>query len=135
MSVSYSEAGAYVPTFSRFRITLRRRRPHQPSGRPPCRPSPGAVEAGGHGAHLVVQYVPDYVCLSSSPLPATACLCRYHVPRGLTTLHRCILGKLALFSIVMWRTGSGNVRNVVVAHVPMGDTSEVLSYVRICLRN
>ena len=49
MSVSYSEAGAYVPTFSRFRIPLRRRLPHEPSSRPPCRPSPGAVEAGGHG--------------------------------------------------------------------------------------
>ena len=48
MSVSYSEAGAYVPAFSRFRIPLRPRRPHEPSGRPPCRPSPGAVEAGWH---------------------------------------------------------------------------------------
>ena len=49
MNVSYSEAGAYVPTFSRFRITLRRRRPHDPSSRPPSRPSRGAVKAGGYG--------------------------------------------------------------------------------------
>ena len=42
MSVSYS-AGAYVPTFSRFRITLRRRRPHEPSSRPPCRRLPTAA--------------------------------------------------------------------------------------------
>ena len=49
MSVSYPEAGAYVPTFSRIGITLRRRRPHESSSRPPCRPFPGAVEAGGHG--------------------------------------------------------------------------------------
>ena len=34
------------PTFLRFGIPLRRRRPHEPSSRPP---SPGAVEAGGHG--------------------------------------------------------------------------------------
>ena len=49
MSVSYPVAGAYVPTFSRIGITLRRRRPHESSSRPPCRPFPGAVEAGGHG--------------------------------------------------------------------------------------
>ena len=30
-------------------IPLRRRRPHDPASTPPCRPSPGAVEAGGHG--------------------------------------------------------------------------------------
>ena len=29
--------------------TLRRRRPHEPSSRPPCRPFPDAVEPGGHG--------------------------------------------------------------------------------------
>ena len=50
MSVSYSEAGAHVSMFSRFCIPLRRRRPHEPSSRPPCRPSPGAVETGGTGA-------------------------------------------------------------------------------------
>ena len=50
MSVSYPEAGAYVPTLYRLRvISLRRRRRHEPSSRPPCRPSPGAVETGGHG--------------------------------------------------------------------------------------
>ena len=38
-----------VPTVSRFRITLRRRQPHEPSSKPSCRPSRGAVEAGGHG--------------------------------------------------------------------------------------
>ena len=43
MSVSYSEGGAYVPTFGRFRIALRRRRSHEPSSGPPCRPSPGAA--------------------------------------------------------------------------------------------
>ena len=32
-------------------------------------------------------------------LPAASyCLCRYHVPRGLTTLHRWVLGKLVLLS-------------------------------------
>ena len=41
---------AYVPTFSRFSIPLRRSRPHEPSSRPPCRPSPRAVAAGGHCA-------------------------------------------------------------------------------------
>ena len=51
MSVSYSKEGAYVPTFSQFRIPLRRRRPlaFEPSSKPPCRPSSHAVEAGGHG--------------------------------------------------------------------------------------
>ena len=39
-----------VPTFSRFDILLRLRRPHEPSSRPPGRPSPGEVEAGGHGS-------------------------------------------------------------------------------------
>ena len=49
ISVSYSEPGACVPTFSRFRIPLRRCRPHEPSSRPPCRPTLVAVEAGGRG--------------------------------------------------------------------------------------
>ena len=49
MSVSHLEAGAYVPTPNRFRMLLRLRRPHKASSRPPCRPSPGAVEAGEHG--------------------------------------------------------------------------------------
>ena len=49
MSISYQKAGAYVPMSSRIRILLRRRRPDEPSNRPPCRPSPGADEAGGHG--------------------------------------------------------------------------------------
>ena len=48
VSVSYSEAGATAPTFSLFPIPLRRRRPHEPSIRPRCRPSSGAAEAGGH---------------------------------------------------------------------------------------
>ena len=48
MSVSYSEAGMNVPAFGRFRILLRSRRPHKPSSRPPGRPSPGEIEAGGH---------------------------------------------------------------------------------------
>ena len=39
-----------VPTFSRFRILLRLHRPHEPSSRPPGRPSQGEVEAGGHGS-------------------------------------------------------------------------------------
>ena len=38
MSVSYSEAGMNLPTFSQFRILLRLRRPHEPSNRPPGRP-------------------------------------------------------------------------------------------------
>ena len=50
VSVSYSEAGMNVPPFSRFRILLRLRRPQEPSSRPPGRPSPGEVEAGGHGS-------------------------------------------------------------------------------------
>ena len=49
MRASYLGAGAYVPTSSRFRITLRQRRPHEPSSRPPWSPSQGAVKAGGHG--------------------------------------------------------------------------------------
>ena len=36
--------------FSRFRILLRLRRPHEPSSRPLGRPSSGEVEAGGHGS-------------------------------------------------------------------------------------
>ena len=38
-----------VSTFSRFGILLRLRRPHVASSRPLGRPSPGEVEAGGHG--------------------------------------------------------------------------------------
>ena len=38
----------YVPTYTRFRITLRRRRPHVPSSRPVRGLSTGAVKAGGH---------------------------------------------------------------------------------------
>ena len=48
MNVSYSEEGAYVPTFSRFRIPMRRRMTHKLSSWP-CRPSQGAVVTGGHG--------------------------------------------------------------------------------------
>ena len=33
---------------SRFGTPLQRRRPHEPPSRSPCRPSPGAVTAGGH---------------------------------------------------------------------------------------
>ena len=43
MNVWYSKVNAYVPTFSRFRIPLRRHRPHEPSSRLPCKPSLGAV--------------------------------------------------------------------------------------------
>ena len=50
MSISYSEAGMNVPAFSRFRILVRLRRPHEPSSRPPGRPSPGEVEADRHGS-------------------------------------------------------------------------------------
>ena len=50
MSVSYSQAGMNVPTFSRFSILLRSRRPHEPSSRPPGRTSSGEVEAGGYGS-------------------------------------------------------------------------------------
>ena len=39
-----------MPTFNRFGILLRLGRPHEPSSRPPGRPSPGEVEAGGHGS-------------------------------------------------------------------------------------
>ena len=49
MSVSYYEARINVPTFCRFRKLVRLRQPHEASNRPPCRPSPGEVEAGGHG--------------------------------------------------------------------------------------
>ena len=37
-----------APTFSRFRVLLRLRRLHEPSSRPPGRPSLGEVGAGGH---------------------------------------------------------------------------------------
>ena len=50
MSVSYPEAGMSVRTFSRFRIRLRLRRPHEPSSGPPGRPSSGKVLASGHGS-------------------------------------------------------------------------------------
>ena len=33
-------------------IPLRRRRPHEPSSRPPCRPSPRAVEASWHDGRI-----------------------------------------------------------------------------------
>ena len=36
--------------FSRFRILLRLRRPHEPSSRAPGRPSPGELETGRHGS-------------------------------------------------------------------------------------
>ena len=36
-------------TFRRYGIFLRRCRPHEPSRKPQGTPSPGAVEAGGHG--------------------------------------------------------------------------------------
>ena len=39
-----------MPTFSRFGTLLRLRRLTEPSSRPPGRPSPGGVEAGGHGS-------------------------------------------------------------------------------------
>ena len=45
-----SEARVNVPAFSRFLILLRLRRPHEPLSRPPGRPSPDEVEAGGHGS-------------------------------------------------------------------------------------
>ena len=52
-TVSYSEAGTYVPTFSRFRITLRRFRPHEPASRPRRAGSPRAPSvAGGHGSGI-----------------------------------------------------------------------------------
>ena len=50
MSISFSEAGTNVPTFGRFRILMRLRRPHEPSSRPPGRPSPGELETGRHGS-------------------------------------------------------------------------------------
>ena len=50
MSVSFSEAGISVTTFSRFIILLRLRRPHEPSSRPSVRPSPGVVGRGEHGS-------------------------------------------------------------------------------------
>ena len=40
MSVSYSEAGMTVSTFSWFCILLQLHRPHEASSRPPGRPSP-----------------------------------------------------------------------------------------------
>ena len=52
VDVSYSETGMNVPTFSRFRILLRLCRPLEPSSRPPGRPSPGEVEAEGHGSAI-----------------------------------------------------------------------------------
>ena len=59
ISVSYSEAGANAPMFSLFPIPLRRRRPHEYSSRPRCRPSSGAAEAGGHcGGTSKRKYVP-----------------------------------------------------------------------------
>ena len=39
-----------MPTFSRFGIFMRLRRPHEPSSRPPGRPSPCEVEGGEHGS-------------------------------------------------------------------------------------
>ena len=61
MSVSYSKTAAHVPTFNLFRIPLRRRRPHEPSSRPPFRPSPGAVEAGGHVDRRIKRKIPPRV--------------------------------------------------------------------------
>ena len=45
---SSSKRAYMMPTFSRFGILLRIRRPHEPSSRPPGRPSPGEVETGGY---------------------------------------------------------------------------------------
>ena len=77
MSVSYSEAGMNVPAFGRFRILLRSRRPHKPSSRPPGRPSPGEIEAGGHGSgrskrtvRLVSIKKPRTVESTQNPIPA-----------------------------------------------------------------
>ena len=50
MSVSHSGTGMNMSTFSRFRMLLRLRRPHEPSSRPPGRRSPGGVEAGRHSS-------------------------------------------------------------------------------------
>ena len=61
MSVSYSKPGAYVLTLNRFRIPLQRRRPPEPSSRPPCRSSPGAVKAGG----IAGEETNEKVCLES----------------------------------------------------------------------
>ena len=61
MSVSYSEAGINVPTFSRFRILLRLRWPNKSLSRPPDRPSLGKVEAGGHGSGSSKQNGPPRV--------------------------------------------------------------------------
>ena len=47
---SSSKRAYMMPTFSRFGILLRIRRPHEPSSRPPGRPSPGDADAGGHGS-------------------------------------------------------------------------------------
>ena len=52
MSVSYPEAVMIVPMCSRFGFLLRLNRPHEPSSRPPARPSPGEVEAGGQGSGI-----------------------------------------------------------------------------------
>ena len=64
MSVSCSEAGAYLLTFNRFRITLQRRRPHEPSSRPPCRPFWVAVKAGWHGGRRSTRKAPPRVSKS-----------------------------------------------------------------------
>ena len=45
-----SEASMNVPTFRRFRILLRLRRPHEASSRPLGRPSPDDIEAGRYGS-------------------------------------------------------------------------------------
>ena len=39
-----------MPTFSRLGILLRIRQPHEPSSRPPDRPSPGEAEEGEHSS-------------------------------------------------------------------------------------
>lgn len=61
MSVLHSEAGPPVPMFSLLRIPLRSRRPRKPSSRPPCRPSPGIVNAGTGGGGIRKQKRPPRV--------------------------------------------------------------------------
>ena len=76
MSVSYSEAGAYVPTFSRFRIPLRRPRSHEPSSRPPYRPSRVPSRQAGTAA----EEANEKVCLESRKGPRSAESTRISTP-------------------------------------------------------
>ena len=116
MSVSYSEAGVNVPTFSQFRILVRLCRLHEPSRRTPGRPSPGEIEAGGHGSGRSTPkgsprvdkcgersdfYSDDHTILDLLHIFIAACVKKY---REITFSKPKIMNSLPVRILQCWRT-------------------------------